>query len=252
MPGTSAFRSDDARAAYCQLYDAALATSAIPVTESDVDTSFGITHVLTAGDPSKPPLVAMHAKSFSSTMWLPLLPTLTASHHVRMLDAIGGVNKSVAAGVMSSPPRVVEWIDQALDTLDIEQGAFVAASIGAWMATHYTMARPDRVERLAMLAPAGIVSSLRKKWLVKMIAAVRYRPTPGRPSSRFASFSKRWAVPRRHAFIAQSDAGRTNRKRYRRASTPSVACSPKGRAPAIRPTDLRRRAFDASWPDLFW
>ena len=52
MAGISAFRSDDARTAYWQLYDAALATSTIPVTESDAETSFGRTHLLHAGDPS--------------------------------------------------------------------------------------------------------------------------------------------------------------------------------------------------------
>src|SRR5690242_9322996 len=49
MAGISAFRSDHARTAYCQLYDAAVAASTMPVTESDLETSFGRTHVLTAG-----------------------------------------------------------------------------------------------------------------------------------------------------------------------------------------------------------
>ena len=44
MAGMSAFRSDDARAAYCQLYDAVVAASTMPVTESDIETSFGRTH----------------------------------------------------------------------------------------------------------------------------------------------------------------------------------------------------------------
>ena len=84
-----------ARAEYCGV-DEAIALSPVPVEESDVQTSFGTTHVLTAGDPSKPPLVALHGAAISSTMWLPLLPALTVSHHVRMLDAIGDMNKSVA------------------------------------------------------------------------------------------------------------------------------------------------------------
>jgi hypothetical protein len=41
MARISAFRSDEARAAYCRLYDAALAATSMPVTESDVETSFG-------------------------------------------------------------------------------------------------------------------------------------------------------------------------------------------------------------------
>ena len=71
MAAVSAFRSDGARADYCQLYEAALAISTVPVTESDIETSFGRTHVLHAGDPSKPPLVALHGSSVSSTSWVP-------------------------------------------------------------------------------------------------------------------------------------------------------------------------------------
>ena len=57
-------------------------------------------------------LVALHAKAFSSTMWFPLLPALTTSHRVFMLDALGDLNKSVASSVLSSPDRVVSWLDE--------------------------------------------------------------------------------------------------------------------------------------------
>jgi pimeloyl-ACP methyl ester carboxylesterase len=149
----SAFKSDEAHAAYCRLYDEATGLSELPVEESDIETSFGATHVLTVGDRSKPPLVALHGMATSSTMWIPQLPALTASHRVFMLDTVGDVGKSVATGVLSSPARVVEWIDECLDRLGVQRGAFVAASTGTWLATHYAMARPDRVERLAFVAP---------------------------------------------------------------------------------------------------
>src|SRR5262249_26801759 len=93
----SRFRSEAARSAYLELYDAALSVSPIPITESDIDTAFGRTHVLRAGDPSKPPLVALHGSSISSTMWIPLLPVLTNAHNVTMIDAIDEAGKSVAS-----------------------------------------------------------------------------------------------------------------------------------------------------------
>jgi pimeloyl-ACP methyl ester carboxylesterase len=132
-------------------------------------------HVLTAGDPSNPPLVALHGNPISSTMWLPMLPMLSARHPVQMLDAVGDINKSVATGVLSSPELVIEWIDEVLDTFAIERSAWVAASQGTWMATHYAMAQ--RVERLALVCPAGIVSPLKTTWSLKVIRAVAIRPT---------------------------------------------------------------------------
>jgi pimeloyl-ACP methyl ester carboxylesterase len=171
----------------------------MPVEESDVRTSFGTTHVLTAGDPSKPPLVALHALSMSSTMWLPLLSTLTASHHVRMLDAVGDLGKSVATDVMTSPARVVEWIDEVLRALEIEHSAFVAESLGTWMATQYAMARPTRVERLAMLGPAGIVSPQHGKWLVEMYVKLVLWTTAAKAERALDTFVMETTRPRLRA-----------------------------------------------------
>jgi pimeloyl-ACP methyl ester carboxylesterase len=44
---------------------------------------------------------------------------------------------------------------ELLDYLPIKHTALLGLSLGTWMATHYAMARPDRVEGLAMLAPVG-------------------------------------------------------------------------------------------------
>ena len=48
-----------AREAYAQIYRRAIDQSGVAVDERDVDTSYGSTHVLTAGDPAKPPLAAL-------------------------------------------------------------------------------------------------------------------------------------------------------------------------------------------------
>jgi pimeloyl-ACP methyl ester carboxylesterase len=183
MAGISAFRSDEARAAYCQLYDAALATSAVPVTVRDVETSFGRTHVLNAGDPSKPPLVALHGSSISSTMWVPLLPTLAATHNVTMIDAIGEPGKSIAAKPITNITQIVEWLDETLRAVDIERSAIVAASYGTLIATHYTMAFPDKVDRLALICPVGIVSSVRLSKLLRALTTGGVRPTERRIQS---------------------------------------------------------------------
>ncbi len=49
MGRPSAFKTNAARVEYCRLYGEAIALSPVPVEESDVETPFGATHVLTAG-----------------------------------------------------------------------------------------------------------------------------------------------------------------------------------------------------------
>lgn len=153
MARLSKFRSDDARAAYLRLYDAALSASPAQVTESDVETSFGSTHVLHAGDRSKPSLVALHGSSISSTSWVPLLPVLTATHYVTMIDAIDEAGKSVAARPTTKVADITTWLDETLRAIDVQRSSFVAASRGTWIAAHYAVAFPEKVERLALLCP---------------------------------------------------------------------------------------------------
>jgi pimeloyl-ACP methyl ester carboxylesterase len=152
--------------------------------------------VLAAGDPSHPPLVALHAKAMSATMWLPLLPALSTSRRVYLLDAVGDLNKSVAARVLSSPARVVAWMDETLGALGVESTALVRASIGTWMGVHYAMAHPERIERLALLCPAGIVSRQHARWLLSAMLLASVRPTTDRVTTFVDSMAMPASAPR--------------------------------------------------------
>jgi len=180
MGKASTFRTATARAEYAQIYRMAIDRSTLVLDEHDIATSFGSTHVLTAGDPAKPPLVALHAKGFSSTMWIPVLPSLVESHHVYLVDAVGDLNLSVATRTLSKPECVTAWLAETFDALAVERAAVVGASIGAWMAAHFTMRHPRRVERLAMVCPAGIVSRQHLSWVMGTVAKVALRPNRAR------------------------------------------------------------------------
>lgn len=204
MPAISAFRSDDAHAAYCQLYDAALAVSTIPVTESDIETSFGRTHLLHAGDPSKPPLVALHGAAISSTSWIPLLPILAATHSVTMIDTIGEVGKSIPTKPTTKSADLVAWLDETLRAVDIERSAIVAVSRGAWIATHYAMAFPERVDRLAFVCPVGIVGGMSPSFLVRAVS-MGVSPT----ERRVQSFLDTMVLPKNRVMLRQEPWGPT-------------------------------------------
>ena len=191
MSRASGFRTVHARDTYCELYDEAVVQTPFAVEEIDVEGRYGVTHVLAAGSTSDPPLVALHAKAMSSTMWLPLLSSLVATRRVYLFDAVGDLNKSVARRVLSTPAHVVAWIDETLDALAIETTALVGASIGTWMSAHYAMAHATRVERLALIGPAGLVSRQHTRWLLSAILSAKVRPT----NDRITAFVDAMAMP---------------------------------------------------------
>ncbi|MBW0018159.1 MAG: alpha/beta hydrolase [Mycobacterium sp.] len=176
MARVSTFRSAEARAEFCQLYDAAVAESPIPITESDIETSWGRTHVLAAGESLKPPLVAIHGKSFNATSWLPLLPALSVNYRVTMIDVVGDLTKSIATKPIAKAHHVVAWLDETLRELGIQRAAFSGMSFGAWMASNYAMTFPDRVDRLALLGPAGLASGQHVGWIVRAWGASVVHP----------------------------------------------------------------------------
>jgi pimeloyl-ACP methyl ester carboxylesterase len=138
----------------------------------DVVTPFGSTHVQVAGPDDAPPLVVLHAKNCSSTMWLDLLPVFTATHQTYLVDSIGELSRSVATRMMRNRPDVIGWLDAVLGGLGIDRCAVVGLSNGAFLGGTYAMARPERVERLAMLAPAGVVSGVALSWWGSLLSTV--------------------------------------------------------------------------------
>jgi pimeloyl-ACP methyl ester carboxylesterase len=132
--------------------------------------------VIRAGADDAPPLVMLHGKTTSSTMWLDHLPLLAENRRVYLIDTIGDMNKSVATRMLGTTDDVNEWLDSVLDALELDQVAIAGLSYGAFMATTYAMARPQRVERVAIISPAGVFSSARPVWVAKAIYAHMVRP----------------------------------------------------------------------------
>jgi pimeloyl-ACP methyl ester carboxylesterase len=149
------FVSEDGRRAYLEAYDETLELAPLALVTADLPTPFGTTHVATAGRTDAPPLVVLHGKHCSSTMWLDLLPTLVTTHRAHLVDCPGDLGKTVTTKMMTTAGDVARWLDAVLDGLGIERAAFVGFSWGGFHSITYATERPGRVERLALLAPVG-------------------------------------------------------------------------------------------------
>src|SRR5947208_13386161 len=90
------FVSADGRQAYLDAYDETMALTPVDYTTAELTTPFGVTHVISAGADDAPPLIVLHGKHCSSTMWLDLLPTLVRSHRAHLVDSSGELGRSVA------------------------------------------------------------------------------------------------------------------------------------------------------------
>ena len=60
------------------------------------------------------------------------------------------------------------WLDDLLAVLGVERTSVVAISLGGWIALQYAVARPERVDKLALICPGGVTAP-RASWMVRLI-----------------------------------------------------------------------------------
>ena len=61
-----------------------------------------------------------------------------------------------------------EWLEDVLDSLGIQQTSLLGLSQGGWTALRFAASYPQRVERLVLLAPGGIVP-VRSSFILKAV-----------------------------------------------------------------------------------
>jgi pimeloyl-ACP methyl ester carboxylesterase len=107
-----------------------------------------------------PPVVLLHGLGATNASMLPTMRDLARDHHVIAPDLPG-------FGESSKPVRpyhagfFARWLVALLDRLGIERAHLVGNSMGGRIAIEAGLRAPERVQRLALLAPAVAFRKLR-------------------------------------------------------------------------------------------
>ena len=102
-----------------------------------------------------PPLVMLHGLGDSHRTWRRVLPQLSRRHRVLLVDLPGH-------GLSGRPdaPYTIDWYAQTmhgwLDELGIERASVFGHSFGGGVAQWMLLQRPDRIDRLGLVAPGGL------------------------------------------------------------------------------------------------
>ena len=111
------------------------------------------TYAVDAGD--GPPIVLIHGYGDTADGWRRVVPKLVAGHRVIALD--------VPPFGRSGDPRAPRLLDfykgffpELLERLEIERATVIGHSLGGAIALHLALERPELIERLGLVAPAGL------------------------------------------------------------------------------------------------
>ncbi len=102
-----------------------------------------------------PPLLFVHGLIGRWTHWLEQLSAFAASHRVIAMD-MPGFGDSPMPAEKISVPGYARTIEQLLDALHLSTAAFVGHSMGGFTSVELAINFPQRVERLALISPAGL------------------------------------------------------------------------------------------------
>jgi pimeloyl-ACP methyl ester carboxylesterase len=133
-----------------------------------VATRAGDTFVLASGPADAPPVVALHGSGSNALTWMADIATWVPELRVYAVDVIGEPGLSASSRPPLDSPQPSKWLDDVLAGLGLTSTALLGMSLGGLLAVDYATRRPDRVSRLALLAPGGI-GRRKTGWLVRAL-----------------------------------------------------------------------------------
>ena len=153
----SAFKTPEGEAAYLAAYDAAIKLWPVSYEEVEIPGRFGMTHVVVTGPKDARPLVLLHGYWATSTMWSANIADFSKEYRVYAIDVMGQPSKSLPSEPIRDSADYVTWLTATLDALHLDRVSLVGMSFGGWLALTYAVAAPQRVEKLVLLSPGGLL-----------------------------------------------------------------------------------------------
>ncbi len=150
----SVYVSEEKKQKFRAVYNQFL--SAMPFAQRTVDTPFGETFFLEAGDAANPAVILLHGSCSNSAFWFGDILALMGRYHVLAVDIPGEAGNSAEYRLDLNNSDYAEWLASLLDALELPRASIAGNSLGGWMALKFATAYPDRVEKLMLFASGGL------------------------------------------------------------------------------------------------
>lgn len=148
------FKSKTGSRAFAEAYERLMEYWPTEYGTLEIETEFGPCHLIVSGPEQGEPILMFHGMTGNSALWYPTVEALSG-FRVYCADAPGDFGKSKVVKRIRTPEDAFRWIDQLLDALGLAKASFIGHSMGGWFCSNYAVARPERMKRLALLAPVA-------------------------------------------------------------------------------------------------
>jgi pimeloyl-ACP methyl ester carboxylesterase len=174
----SLFKSEQGKQEIFALYDEKLQEIGVDHESMIVDTSFGPTHILIAGDASHPPIILVHGSNACAPIALESYPDLHKTHRVYAVDVLAQPNKSAETRLSMKDDSYGKWMNEIIGALKLESVTIAGFSFGGLVILKTLEHDESRISEVYLSAPAYIVNGNPFKAIFKMfIPMKRYMKT---------------------------------------------------------------------------
>ncbi|MGG4090988.1 alpha/beta fold hydrolase [Paenibacillus lautus] len=164
------FKSVNGQKLVYESYDRLMAGWTVPYEQHKISTSYGMTHVITAGSSDLPPLLLLHGTGDNvAMMWIYNVSELSRNFYIIAVDNIGGSGKSEPNDKYAHDFNQAKWLDEILEAMNVDAVYIAGVSYGAYLAYHYAIVRPNRVRKIVCLA--GGIAGSKSELMINMMRA---------------------------------------------------------------------------------
>jgi pimeloyl-ACP methyl ester carboxylesterase len=120
------------------------------------------------------PVILVHGLSGSTLWWARTIPALAAHYTLYLVDlpGFGSMRRSRQSFLLS---EAAAWLYDWMQALAIPRATFIAHSMGGCICIRLAARYPDAVERLVLVAPAGVPSERTLVgYFLPLLIALRY------------------------------------------------------------------------------
>jgi pimeloyl-ACP methyl ester carboxylesterase len=175
---TSLYKTIKGKEKIIELYDQKLNELKISTQSKFVDTLFGKTHILIAGDSSLPPLVVIHGSNGCAPVALETYKDLIGKFCIYAVDVLAQPNKSAETRLNMKDLSYGKWLNEILKILDLKNVTLAGFSFGGLIILKTLLEDQSRIKEVILTAPAFIYNGNPIKSLFKFfIPMKRYMTT---------------------------------------------------------------------------
>ena len=172
MAKTTIYKTDEGKQQVIRYYETLLIQWKQPAKRFTIETSLGEVFIIENGKKDAPAIILLHGAGSNSAMWMADVHELSKTYRVFAVDIIGECGKSSENRPAYKGNNYSNWMLEIIEKLGLSKISIIGCSLGGWIAMDFAIKHPKKVDKLVLMATAGITQVKAKTIFWIMVTSI--------------------------------------------------------------------------------